>query len=236
MTTVAQQLELTGMAHVRGLLTDTELAPIRDELIRLHRNFNQLPNSVNKKSDDNKEAEIREISHLVKQSPLFQKSTVFSKCLQLAQEIFDRKPHYGHDEAIFKAPGGQPVDWHQDQTYSKYDKDKQCVSVWIPMQDTNKDNGGMQYVVNRKEQLLEHNRVTADSFMYRIPTDLLEEDIVTLSPDMTIGDVCVHTPLCIHRSHPNNSNQTRIAWIIQFNKYGKARFLRLSNLKQYFNG
>lgn len=235
MSTVAQQLEHTGMAHVRGLLTETELAPIRTELIKLHSNFNQLPKRFNKNSDNNSGSEIREISRLVKHSPVFQHSPVFTKCFKLAEQIFGKSPHYGHDEAIFKATGGQPVEWHQDQTYSKYDKDKQCVSVWIPLQDTNKDNGGMEYVVDRQDFLLKHNRVTTDSFMYRIPSDHLN-DKVTVSPEMIIGDVCVHTPLCIHRSHPNHSDQTRIAWIIQFNKYGKSRFLRFNNLKRYIRG
>jgi len=235
MSTVAQQLEQEGMAHVRGLLTETELAPIRTVLIKLHSNFNQLPKNINKNSDNNSGSEIREISRLIKHSPLFQHSPVFAKCFELARQIFGKSPHYGHDEAIFKATGGQPVGWHQDQTYSKYDKDKQCVSIWIPLQDTNKFNGGMEYVVDRQDSLLKHSRVTSDSFMYQIPSDHLNNK-VTVSPEMAVGDVCVHTPLCIHRSHPNNSDQTRIAWIIQFNKYGKSRFLRLSNLKRYITG
>lgn len=235
MSTVAQQLDQTGMAHVKGLLTEAELQPIQTELNQLCSNFNLLPESINKKSDDNKDAEIREIAQLVKYSSIFQNSPVYSKCFELAKEIFGRPPHYGHDEAIFKSPGGQPVEWHQDQTYSKYDKDKQCISIWIPMQATNQHNGGMEYIVNRKDPLLEHSRVSDDSFMYRIPTSYLV-DASTVSPDMNVGDVCVHTPLCIHRSHPNHSDQTRIAWIIQFNKYGKSRFLRLGNLKHYVPG
>ena len=237
MTSVAQQLESDGMAHVRGLFDESELDPIRRELIDLHENFNQLSRDITTKSDANSGAEIREISHLVKVSPVFQESPVYQKCYELAGQIFGRTPQYGHDEAIFKAPGGQPVDWHQDQTYSKYDKDKQCVSIWIPLQNTSKNNGGMQYVLNGRENLREHNRVTPSSFMYRIEPEKLNhgqgEDVKTVSPEMTVGDVCVHTPLCIHRSHPNNGEHVRIAWILQFNKYGRLRFLRLQNLKQY---
>jgi len=235
MTTVAEQLESVGMAHVKGLLDEAELEPIRRELHKLHSNFNQLPQDFKKNSDANSGAEIREISGLVKHSSVFEHSTAYQKCYDLAQQIFDKTPHYGHDECIFKAPGGQPVDWHQDQTYSKYDKDKQCVSIWIPLQNTNKDNGGMEYVLNCRESLREHSKVTPDSFMYRIDPDQLN-DVNTISPEMFVGDVCVHTPLCIHRSHPNNSDQIRVAWIIQFNKYGSMRFLRLQNLKKYLPG
>ena len=162
----------------------------------------------------------------------FRESSVYKDCHALASEIFSTRARYGHDEAIFKSPGSKPVDWHQDQTYSKYDKDKQCVSIWIPLQNTDPDNGGMEYVTDRDSGLLPHEKSAPDSFMYRLSEEYLK-DACTESPVMELGDVCIHSPLCIHRSHPNRSQDMRMAWILQFNKYGVGRFLRWNNLKQY---
>ena len=227
-----------GMVHVKGLLDKDELMVLRAELLAMHGNFDNLPDDVKTKTDRNSNGEIREISHLSVKLPAFRESSVYKQCHALASDIFATNCKYGHDEAIFKSPGSKPVNWHQDQTYSKYDKDKQCVSIWIPMQRTGPANGGMEYVVNAphgSQRLLTHEKVTPDSFMYHIPEEQLPQSNV-VSPEMEPGDVCVHTPLCVHRSHPNNSDELRVAWILQFNKYGASRFLRWNNLKRFLPG
>ena len=226
----ATSLESRGVAHVKNLLPVDELLKLRTELQTCHNTFTSVSENVTTKSDS--AGLIREIAGLVNYSSLFARSDVYQKCSQLASTLFGRTARYGHDEAIFKAPGGESVQWHQDQVYSKYDRDKQCVSIWIPLQDTDTSNGGMEYVVNSKDRLLGHERVSSDSFMYRVTQNQLD-NAETISPVMKLGDVCVHTPLCVHRSLPNSGADLRIAWILQFNKYGVSRFLRWNNLKQY---
>lgn len=197
-----------------------------------YNHFDALPSEVKKKSDHNKEGEIRETARLAETFPAFKNSSVYEECHRLASSIFGTDARYGHDEAIFKAPGSDPVDWHQDQSYSKLDKDKQCVSIWIPMQPTGPANGGMEYVVSGSQSLLQHKKVAPGSFMYHLDKQHVEK-LETVSPVMEPGDVCVHTPLCVHRSYPNTTGAVRVAWILQFNKYGARRFIRWNNLKQY---
>jgi len=227
-----EQLDQCGMVHIKGLLPAPELAEIRKTLLRLHSQFDVLKNADDAKID--KAGDIREIARLVNRDSTFTDSTTYARCWSLAAEIFGRTPIYGHDEAIFKSPGSRPVDWHQDQWYSKLDRDKQCISIWIPLQDTGSDNGGMQYVTNVSNKLMEHTQVSPDSFMYRIDDKKLE-NYESTSPQTNLGDVCVHTPMSIHRSHPNDSDSLRVAWILQFNKFGKLRFMRWSNIKRYLS-
>ena len=223
-------LKSYGVAHVKGLLSVDELLKLRAELQTCYDNFNSLPANVTTKSDA--QGLIREIARLVEYSSLFSQSEVYQKCHELASAHFGCRSRYGHDEVIFKAPGGPPVHWHQDQYYSKYDRDKQCVSIWIPLQDTDTSNGGMEYVTTSHDRLLDHDPVSSGSFMYRVELNQLD-DAETICPVMKLGDVCVHTPLCVHRSLPNSGANMRMAWILQFNKYGVSRFVRWGNLKQY---
>ena len=232
MKKASEELFATGMVHIKDLLDKDELMVLRAELLALHSSFDRLPGDLKTKTDRNTDGEIREISHLSGALSVFGESSVYKQCHALASDIFGTDCKYGHDEAIFKSPGSKSVDWHQDQTYSKYDKDKQCVSIWIPMQRTGPANGGMQYVVDKAPGLLAHEKVTPDSFMYHISEEQIPKASV-VSPEMEPGDVCVHTPLSVHRSHPNNSHEVRVAWILQFNKYGASRFFRWNNLKRF---
>jgi len=241
---ISEEIFSAGMVHVKGVLDKNDLAVLREALLTLYGQFDDLPSNIKTKSDQDAVGEIREIAGLSTRFSTFGRSSIFRTCKSLANEIFKTNCRYGHDEAIFKSAGSKSVDWHQDQSYSKFDKDKQCVSIWIPMQPTGPANGGMEYVVDVEQEfdkgsgsksLLEHKRVSPESFMYHISTEDLP-DARVVSPEMELGDVCVHTPLCIHRSHPNTSNELRVAWILQFNKYGVSRFVRWNNLKQYIPG
>lgn len=243
MKDISEEIFAAGMVHVKGLLDKDDLVVLREALLTLHGQFDDLPSDIQTKSDQNAVGEIREIAGLSTKFAAFGRSSIFEACRSLANEILKTNCRYGHDEAIFKNPGSKSVDWHQDQSYSKYDKDKQCVSIWIPMQPTGPANGGMEYVVSGEQEfdkrsggtsLLEHKKAP-DSFMYHISPEHLP-DAQVVSPEMEPGDVCVHTPLCIHRSHPNTSSELRVAWILQFNKYGASRFVRWNNLKQYIPG
>lgn len=228
---IRTKLSNSGVVHLRQFFTPGDVEAIHQELNRLFDNFRFLPKQVQPKSDSNPGSTIREIANLIRHYPAFHQSPVYRKCSQLATDIFGRPSRYGFDHAIYKSPGSTAVHWHQDQFYSKYDRDKQCISFWIPLQPVTPANGGMQYVTGSSERLLTHTRVAPDSYMYHVSPEQMS-NMSTVSPEMKPGDVCLHTPLTLHRSHPNTSTETRGAWIIQFNKYGPMRFARWKNLQQ----
>ncbi len=233
--TIRQTLSKRGVVHLRNFFAQEEIRAIRSELNQLFDNFWQLPMNINPKTDSTAPNNIREIANLVKHCPTFEKSAVYQQCYELASTLFGKKCRYGFDHAISKSPGSAPVNWHQDQFYSNFDRDKQCISFWIPLQAVTPVNGGMEYALQATAQtrLLPHTRVTPDSYMYHVPAQRLS-DLNTISPEMNAGDVCLHTPLTLHRSHPNNGIDTRSAWILQFNKFGPLRFGRWQNLRNQF--
>ena len=222
-----------GVLHLPNLTAPADIRLIKSELDQLFGNFQQLPKQLAPKVASSSKGDIREIANLVSHSQIFRQSAVYQKCHQLASEIFGRQCRYGFDHAIYKSPGSTAVHWHQDQYYSNLDRDKQCISFWIPLQSVTPANGGMQYAVlpTADAQLLRHTRVTPDSFMFHVAEEQVA-GLKTISPAMNVGDVCLHTPLTLHRSHPNNGPDTRCAWILQFNKYGPLRFGRWVNIRR----
>ena len=228
-----QILANRGVLHLRNFIASSDIRYIKSELDHLFDNFQHLPKQIKPKADSHHKSTIREIANLVTHNKVFRDSVVYQQCYQLASEIFGRQCRYGFDHAIYKSPGSAAVNWHQDQYYSKFDRDKQCISFWIPLHPVTPANGGMQYAVSpiAKADLLQHSRVTPDSFMFHV-TEEQVSGLNTVSPKMNAGDVCLHTPLTLHRSHPNNGSDTRCAWILQFNKYGPLRFGRWENIRR----
>lgn len=225
-------LSSRGVVHLENFIDAEAIHSIKSEVDYLFDNFQQLPVQISPRADA---GNIREIANLVTECPAFKQSSAYRKCRTLASAIFGRPCHYGFDHAIKKAPGSTAVNWHQDQFYSNFDRDKQCVSFWIPLQAVTPINGGMQYAVSSpfSKHLFPHTQVAEESFMYQVAEEHLA-GYTTISPEMNIGDVCLHTPMTLHRSHPNNGTEHRSAWILQFNKFGPMRFARWGNLRKQF--
>lgn len=174
---------------------------------------------------------ITELKYACKLDAALARSAVFRKCEQIASEYFGAPCHYGFDHALFKQAGSGPVDWHQDQHYSKFDLNKQCLSFWIPLQAVSAENGGMEYAIGNFD-LLPHTPVSKGSRAHYV-RQAHRPSGATTSPELQPGDVCIHTPLSLHRSHPNRGQSTRGAWIIQFNRYGYSRFFQRGNLYRH---
>jgi len=221
---VFNELADNGAVHLRQFIPAADIQFLRERFEK----FNLLDKFENR----DKDGKVREIEWLSRRDPEILETQTFRRCFELARQIYGGQCRLGFDHAIIKKPGSGPVHWHQDQFYSKIDKDKQCLSFWIPLQTVNPKNGGMEYAVGLQKQLLAHSRVFAKSHSYQV-SDM--PSIETLSPTMELGDVCVHIPMTLHRSHPNQGGSDRLAWILQFNRYGVRRFFRWGNLRKYID-
>ena len=219
---IFQELANNGVAHLRQFIPASDIRSIRNRLDKY--------NSLDGFETRDKDGKVQEFEWLSRRDPAILETLTFRRCFELANQIFSARSHFGFDHAIIKNPGSGPVHWHQDQFYSKLDRNKQCLSFWIPLQAVSPENGGMEYAVGPQKKLLTHSRVFAKSHAYHV-TDL--PPFKSLSPTMEMGDVCVHTPMTLHRSHPNRGTSDRLAWILQFNRYGAERFFHLGNLCQH---
>jgi len=219
---ISEQLDLNGVAHVRQFISTENIN------LLLHRiNSGNLQKQFKQRDEKGR---VREIEWLSRLDPFFRQSQTFHQCFELANQVFDTRCHFGFDHVISKSPGSDPVHWHQDQFYSKLDKDKQCLSFWIPLQPVSPSNGGMEYAIGQQDKVFPHRPIFPQAHAHHV------EDLApmkTLSPVMDVGDVCIHTPMTLHRSHPNQGDNTRHAWILQFNRYNAWRFFRWNSIRRH---
>ena len=220
----SQELGNNGVLHLRRLIAKDDI-----ELLRVRLQCETIKTRLQALDRD---CLVQEVEWLTKLDPVFRDSNVYQRCYEVACKLFNGKCYFGFDHAIVKAPGSGPVHWHQDQFYSRVDRDKQCLAFWIPLQAVTPESGGMEYATGLSKGLLKHEPLFENSHAYRV-VDL--PPVKTTSPTMDIGDVCIHTPMTLHRSHPNQSEKPRAAWILQFNRYGMRRFFRLSSIRRHLS-
>jgi ectoine hydroxylase-related dioxygenase (phytanoyl-CoA dioxygenase family) len=108
--------------------------------------------------------------------------------------------------------------WHSDVAITTaVHSDSSCHTVlgacWIPLSDTQGDNGGLELVAAAQRQPLAHQRTDEGSFV--IP-DALLEGLPREAIAVRAGQAAVIDRFTPHRSLPNLSDQVRwsvVAWV-----------------------
>jgi phytanoyl-CoA hydroxylase len=110
-------------------------------------------------------------------------------------------------EFFFMPPGMRGMEQHQDNWFLRADS---ALSVWIALQDVDRQNGAMYvYPSSHERGLLEHNVEGARS-------RTLEFDGVRDVLAMKAGDALLIHPLTVHGSCDNASNRFRMSVVMTY--------------------
>lgn len=165
-------------------------------------------------------------------SVALRKSQIYKQCYSIAKEYFGGSAYYLFDHAIFKMPNSSTVTpWHQDQAYLGDDMIIPSLHFWIPFQNTDINNGAMQFVKGSHYELLEHKLAYQNNEHILTVVNTPENNIVNMV--INRGDVSLHTNLTLHSSTANNSDLPRKAWILHFGR--KPEFYKqLFKVRNFF--
>lgn len=218
-TALRSELEHTGHAQVNSLFSEAELKEAETIIDRLMGSQSALV-QYSRHSMGAKDAsgESRQVE-LIKPFLLSRKlrsCLLFQKAKALSSDLLNAKAHYQFDHAIYKGGGGDAtIPWHQDEAYTGSKIAIPSIHLWIPFQDTDPHNGSMEFVTGNPGTLLPHQPVTEGQ---KTLTLVSPPDKPIESLQVARGDVSIHNNFTIHRSGPNQSDQTRKAWILHFSR------------------
>ena len=149
--------------------------------------------------------------------PQFAASTMRANAVSVAAQLLGPACEFRTDHAIRKAAGSTAdTPWHQDQWYWNPAHEFRRVSVWIPLQDVDEQNGCMQFISRqdipdtighgRPEGDPEHNAWEADGALF---------DPQTVVPcPLPAGGATVHYGKTLHYTSGNFSQEPRRAYIV----------------------
>jgi len=130
-----------------------------------------------------------------------------------------RQVRLWHDQAIWKpstigVSDRGNIGWHQDYGYWQISNSPQMITAWIPLQDTNLENGGLRTIVGSHKWGL----VPDSAKFFDKDLDQLKEKFSSYGSEwidepcvLKAGQAAFHHSLTFHASGPNFSSTPRLA-------------------------
>jgi len=123
---------------------------------------------------------------------------------------------WGH--LIFKPAGhGRETPWHQDEAYWETHLSYHAVGAWVPLDDTDIDNGCLWFVPgSHRGDVLQHKHLGDDPSVHIL--ELVDEpDTSSAIPvPLRAGGVSFHHPGTLHHARANATDRTRRAWATEY--------------------
>lgn len=113
-----------------------------------------------------------------------------------------------HDQALFKEAGGGITPWHADQYYWPLSSDK-TVTAWIPLQQTPRDMGPLEFSAGSQVITDGRNLSIGDTSENEIQKRLRVTDFKHIIEPFDVGEISFHSGWIFHRAGANFTEQMR---------------------------
>jgi ectoine hydroxylase-related dioxygenase (phytanoyl-CoA dioxygenase family) len=119
---------------------------------------------------------------------------------------------------VKRAGDGLPVAWHQDNTYWPSVQGNDVATVWMAIDDTDRENGCMQVIPCTHAGYPDMDKIQTDG------KDLLgltvavtgEMQAAAIALEMSAGSLSVHDSFVLHGSDANISGRRRAAYTMRY--------------------
>ncbi len=175
--------------------------------------------------EEGKVAALPQILNPGKYAPELKDTLAEANARAIAAQIFARagevsKMTGGVAHAIFKpARVGAATPWHQDEAYWNPQFEYQSLSVWLPLQTANLENGCMQFISGSHEMnVLPHRSINDDPRIHGLEVDqnVSVDFSNAVACPLKAGGCTLHLSRTFHFTGANNSDIPRRALIMGF--------------------
>ena len=191
-----------------------QLRPVFDDTFKGWREKTEFTPRDLADGGDQDDGLVVQMHEMSKNLAAFANSLMRANAIAVAEQLLGPECEFRTDHAISK-PAGSPAatPWHQDQWYWDPKAEYRRVSVWIPLQDVNAENGCMQFVSRRDvPDIIPHAKQDASDAWH---ADAASFDPATAVPcPVPAGGATIHYGKTLHYTTPNRSGQPRRAYII----------------------
>jgi len=153
--------------------------------------------------------------------PAWRDNVFERRARSIAEQLIGDDIELDYDQLLAKRPGcGHAVfHWHQDQAYWPPTRDKRTATLWLAVDDSDRENGCMRFVPGShlEPELRPHRPLHGDRDRSHTLVAEVDEstDPIRLA-EIRRGDVTVHNERVIHGSGGNTSARWRRAYVVAF--------------------
>lgn len=162
-------------------------------------------------------------------APELNETQLLANVTRMMKQLLGEQATCGFAHAIYKPPRiGAETPWHQDAAYWGTANYHNAISVWVPLQPVNVENGCMQFVPrSHKYDVLTHRSINNDPRIHGL--ELVEEELYNvINPvacPLPAGGATFHGGYMLHYTGPNRSEIPRRAIILSGHMPGEPRKL-----------
>ena len=148
------------------------------------------------------------------------RSRLRSRAAELARELLGQSAVPSFEHAIMKPPGSErSTPWHQDEAFRPDGSlDYEQLSIWVPLQDVDQDNGCMRYVPgSHLGAVLDHRPAGGDPRLHALEyaNEAFEPTDAVACP-LRVGGAVIHHGRTLHGAFGNSGADPRYAYVMAF--------------------
>ena len=214
-----------GYVHLRGVLSDEELAEIAAVYERFLRREIAVPGKdlCDMSGDYTRGFDQYSIVNVMlprRYHPAWQGNLYEQRAASIAEQLHGPGMVLDYDQLLAKRPrkADAVFEWHQDQAYWPVFPDSRTATVWLAVDDSTLANGCMRFVPGSNHgPIRPHRPLKSDrGESHTLLTDVDPERDEVRPVPIRRGDVTVHDERVIHGSGGNSTDGWRRAYIVAF--------------------
>lgn len=170
--------------------------------------------------EDDKPQDLPQILNPEKYAPELGDTLARANALHICRQLLGEDLEAQGSHAIFKpAKHGATTPWHQDEAYWNPGLVYRSMSVWVPLQDVDEENGCMQFIPGSHEQeVAPHQSIGNDPRVHGLelsPDAEVDVSNPAVCP-LPAGGATFHPSRTLHFTAANHSDRPRRALIMMF--------------------
>ena len=158
-------------------------------------------------------------------APALEQTAVFRNAHALAKELLGPEAAFVFDHVIKKpAHDGAVTPWHQDEAFHDPMFYYEEISIWVPLQPVDAENGCMCFLRGTAlDHVLPHGSPGGDARVHVVECISGFEPQEAVSCPLPLGACTVHGGRTIHGAGANHSGAPRYAYILVFENARRPR-------------
>lgn len=168
--------------------------------------------------EDAAEAALPQILDPARYAPELRDTLFRANAFAVSRQLLGEECRAMGEHAILKpARYGAPTPWHQDEAYRNPAYDHNNLSVWMPLQEANTENGCMYFIPgSHRMEVLPHHPINNDPRVHGLETDEAIDMAEAIACPLSPGGATFHASRTLHYTPPNRSDAPRRAYILAF--------------------
>ncbi len=166
-------------------------------------------------------------------APELGRTRLFTRAHRLACELLGPEARFRFDHVINKpAYDGAVTPWHQDEAFHDPSFHYAEISIWVPLQPVDGENGCMQFIPGTgapsgdcpgADEVLPHRSPDNDARVHAVECFEGFDPACAVACPLEIGDCTVHTGRTVHGAGANHSAAPRYAYVMVFERPPQRR-------------